>query len=83
MDRLGPASLDIEHATRRTWVIFVFTGDIVPVTYLIEYALFESDNFPTVCMMVPGHKFTLELPETTALAEHRVEVSDLVLAHAL
>ena len=82
MNRLGSTSLDIARASRRVWTIFTYTGEAVPVTYLIEYALFETDGLLTICMMVPGHKFTLELPETTALAEHRVKVSDLVLTHA-
>ncbi|MFA6197861.1 MAG: hypothetical protein WC734_01750 [Patescibacteria group bacterium] len=73
--------MDIGQATRLVWTIFEYTGDAVPVTYLIEYALFEGDGL-TVCRMVPGNKFILELPETQALEEHRVDVADLVRAHA-
>lgn len=81
MDNPGRSAMDIGQATRRVWTIFEYTGDAVPVTYLIEYALFEGDG-PTVCRMVPGNKFMLELPETEALKEHRAEVGDLVRAHA-
>jgi hypothetical protein len=82
MSNQGSPGFDIRHADRYVWMLFDYTGEGAPITYLIEYAMFDADGL-VVCMMVPGHKYRLELPETTALAEHRIEVGDLVHTHVL